>query len=173
MIERRAAGQLPDKPHTALRGPDDSLRYEQCLTREGFDGPFTMLYHEGRPHVMEPVDLEPGFGAPRAAEPAALRRRHYQSDRALVGGPPSRARTPLLFNEDVVVSVLGPDADDPHYVSNADGDDLFFIREGRGTLRSQFGDLPFEPGDYVVVPRGILHRFVLGEGLEFRLVARP
>src|SRR5204863_3439071 len=31
---------------------------------------------------------------------------------------------------------------------------------GAGTLRSVFGDLRFGAGDYVVVPRGTIHRFV-------------
>ena len=44
MIDRMVAGQVPDKPHTALRDPEGRLRHEECLTRDGFDGPFTILY---------------------------------------------------------------------------------------------------------------------------------
>ena len=53
-----------------------------------------------------------------------------------------------------------PTAPDPIYFANGDGDDLVYVHEGGGTLRSVLGDVRFAPGDYVFVPRGLLHRFV-------------
>ena len=47
------------------------------------------------------------------------------------------------------------------YSVNADGDELLFIREGRGVLRSTLGDLPYDALDYVFVPKGLVHRFEL------------
>jgi homogentisate 1,2-dioxygenase len=67
---------------------------------------------------------------------------------------------PLLFNDDVVLGVLHPDAPDPVYFANGDGDDLYFVHEGGGLLRTPLGDLPFEQDDYVFVPKGLLHRFL-------------
>ena len=49
MIDYRSQGALPRKPHTAFRGPDGALLYEHCHTRQGFDGPFSILYHERPP----------------------------------------------------------------------------------------------------------------------------
>jgi homogentisate 1,2-dioxygenase len=46
------------------------------------------------------------------------------------------------------------------YFANGDGDELFYVHEGGGTLRSLLGDLDFRQGDYVYVPRGHLHRFL-------------
>jgi homogentisate 1,2-dioxygenase len=46
------------------------------------------------------------------------------------------------------------------YVVNGDADELIYIHKGGGTLRSQLGDLAFAQGDYVFVPRGLLHRFI-------------
>ena len=43
------------------------------------------------------------------------------------------------------------------------------MHEGGGTLRSQLGDLRFAAGDYVGVPRGLIHRFVLDEGPQLWL----
>lgn len=164
MLERRQAGEIPDKPHTVMRSGEGSLRYEECLTRDGFDGPFSILYHERKPHVMAPASAKHGFALPKPASDVHLQRRHYLSDQAQSPGAPIDARRPLLFNEDVTLSVLHPDADDPVYFSNADGDDLYFVRQGGGMLRSVFGDLKFGAGDYVIVPRGVLHRFVLDDG---------
>ena len=54
MLERRESGRLPGAPHTQLRAEDGRLLYEHCLTRRGFDGPYTILYHAERPHEAQP-----------------------------------------------------------------------------------------------------------------------
>jgi len=166
MLDRRAAGELPDRPHTALRDADGRLRYEECITRRGFDGLYTLLYHRERPHLSVPCNPSHGFALPVAQDASTLARRHFRSDDVQVGGAPIDARVPLLFNEDVVLSVLKPDRSDPVYFSNGDADDLFFIREGGGRLISALGTLDFRAGDYVIVPRGLLHRFEIDSALS-------
>ncbi len=161
MLERRAEGLLPDKPHTALYGSDRALCYEECFTRRGFDGAYTILYHERRPHLSKPTEVKHGFVLPVRSESTELVRRHFHGDHLGRRGAPVNARVPLLFNRDVVVSVLRPDASDPVYFANGDADDLFFVREGKGRLISALGSLAFESGDYVLVPRGLAHRFDL------------
>jgi homogentisate 1,2-dioxygenase len=166
MLDRVAFGDIPRKHHIQLRGADGALRYEECITREGFDGPYTIAYHLRRPHTARQVEARARF---RVAEPApagALRRRHYDSNRLKDGGTPLEARTPLLFNRDVVTSVVRPTASDGAYFVNGDADELFFVLEGGGTLRSQLGDVPFEKHDYVCVPRGTIHRFELEVGKQ-------
>jgi homogentisate 1,2-dioxygenase len=66
----------------------------------------------------------------------------------------------MVFNEDVVISVLRPDEEDPVYVSNADGDELIFVLKGGGVVRSAFGDLRFEQHDYVCLPKGVVYRIL-------------
>ena len=175
MLDRMMAGTVPAKPHTALRDDTGRLRYEECLTREGFDGPYTILYHQHRPHTQEVAPVEHGWklvtsaGAQLAT--GALRRHHYRSQDLprRGGGPPVDARVPLLFNEDITLSVMHPAVADPVYFSNGDGDDLYFIFSGGGTLRSSLGDLAFRENDYVFVPRGLPHRFLLEPGAQYWL----
>ena len=159
MLDRMITGLVPAKPHTALRDGAGHLRYEECLTRDGFDGPFTILYHRDRPHTQELAAVSHGWQAPQAtgagAPPRPLARRHYRSqDLSRRGGAPVDARVPLLFNDDVVLGVLFPDAADPVYFGNGDGDDLFFIFEGGGTLRTALGDLAFRENDLRLRPQG-------------------
>jgi homogentisate 1,2-dioxygenase len=163
MLDRVQVGAVPAKPHTALRDGEGRLRYEECLTRDGFDGPFTIAYHVERPHAAAVVTATHGWEIPSDGddEPRPLARRHYRSQ-ALPrrGGPPVDARVPLLFNDDVVISVVHPDEPDPVYFANGDGDDLFFVHEGGGLLRSALGDVAFQAGDYLFVPKGVLHRLL-------------
>jgi homogentisate 1,2-dioxygenase len=172
MLDRITAGTVPEKPHTALRDEAGRLRHEECLTRDGFEGPFTIMYHAERPHTAAVANPAHGWEVPDDDddEGRPLARRHYRSqDLPRRGGPPVDARVPLLYNADVVISVVHPDESDPVYFANGDGDDLFFVHEGGGVLRSPLGDLPFGPGDYVAVPKGLLHRFVLDERPQYWL----
>ncbi|MEO6325996.1 MAG: homogentisate 1,2-dioxygenase, partial [Thermoanaerobaculia bacterium] len=50
--------------------------------------------------------------------------------------------------------------------SNGDGDDLYFLFAGKATLETPLGDLPCEAGDYVLVPRGLVHRFKIHEAIQ-------
>lgn len=166
MLERRSFGDLPTKPHTALRDRTGALRYEECITRAGFDGPYSIVYHERRPHEAEPIDATHGWALPSGTAQRALKRHHFRSFECRRGGAPLSARQPLLENEDLSISVLAPDAEDPVYFVNADADQLLFIREGGGLLKTQFGDLRFRANDYLCLPRGLLHRFLPDSGLS-------
>ena len=160
MLDRMQVGDVPRKHHVQLRGPAGELRYEECFTRDGFDGPYTILYHLRRPHTQRLAPAQHGWGAPVAATERALAKRHYKTGELRPrGGPQIDARVPLLFNQDLIAGVAFPTAPDPVYVADADADQLIYVHQGGGTLRSLLGDLPFAQGDYVFVPRGLLHRF--------------
>ena len=45
-----------------------------------------------------------------------------------------------------------------YFYKNADSDEVIFIHEGTGTLRTQLGNIPFKYGDYLVIPRGIIYQ---------------
>ncbi|HEY3499617.1 MAG TPA: homogentisate 1,2-dioxygenase [Polyangiaceae bacterium] len=66
----------------------------------------------------------------------------------------------------MTIGLARPARTDDAYFANGDGDELFFILRGAGTLRSAFGDLRFERGDYLVVPKGVSHRFLPAAGEE-------
>jgi homogentisate 1,2-dioxygenase len=167
MLDRMVVGEVPRKHHIALRGEDGALRHEECITRKGFDGPYTIAYHLNRPHTHSPAETKHGFLRAEPAPSRPLRKRHYWSQRLpAAGGSPVDARVPLVFNQDVVLGVAKPAEDDPVYFSNGDADDLYFVFQGSGILRSPLGDVRFEANDYLCVPRGIPHRFLLDEGVD-------
>jgi homogentisate 1,2-dioxygenase len=166
VLERLRYGDIPAKAHTALRSATSgALRYEECITRAGFDGPYSIVYHERRPHEAEPVSGLYGWELLSGEPQGKLERHHFRSfEHSQRGGAPLAARVPLLENQDLVISVLAPDAEDRAYFVNADGDQLLFVREGGGLLKTQLGELRFRTNDYVCLPRGLLHRFVPDPG---------
>jgi homogentisate 1,2-dioxygenase len=178
MIDRMAVGDIPAKPHTIHRR-DGVLRHEHCLTRVGFDGPFTIAHRLHAPHVqLAWRRYEAGHPkAERATGDHLLLRRHYVSERlaAAADTTPLNARIPLLFSDDVVMGVAQPTRSDDVYFENGDADDLFYIHAGHGTLVTMLGDVAFEAGDYLFIPRGLTHRFDLPVGvpqLWFTIEAR-
>lgn len=166
MLERLAFGELPAKHHLALRSAAGQLRYESCLTRQGFEGAYTIAYHEHRPQALQalgdplllPLDATPGGPSPTAR--LELSRRHYRTDQLATERSEGGA-TPLLYNADLVVGCRQPTHDDAAYHLNADADELWFVLSGRGTLRSALGDLEFQEGDYLCVPKGVLYRLII------------
>jgi homogentisate 1,2-dioxygenase len=161
MLEYHRAGDLPAKHHITHRGPEGALRWEECVTRDGFDGGYSILYHENRPHEHRLVSSPHGRPSVVPVDDGTLRKRHFKTqDLAPRSGPAVDAHQPLLANKDVALSMVRPSAEDPVYQVNADGDDLYFIHRGGGVLRTPQGDVRFYQDDYLCVPKGTIHRFL-------------
>ncbi len=167
MLDYAHRGETPPKHHIAFRGPTGAIRWEECFTRDGFEGAYSILYHVHRPHEHMPVGIDEGRPAPVPADDPSLAKRHFKTQDMLpCGGSPGSAHTPLLCNKDVVISTVRPNKEDTVYHVNADSDDLYFIYRGSGLVRTTFGDLRFEQDDYVCIPKGTIHRFVPDADVE-------
>ena len=163
MIDRMQLGLVPAKPHI-VHEVEGKLTYEECFTRQGFDGAYSILYHRAPPtRGQAPRPSQRGWGAPVAASIDLLARRHFVTPRLPAGGQLLDARVPLLTNADVTLLVSRPTESDDAYLANGDGDELHFIHEGRGHVDSMFGRLAFTKGDYVCLPRSTIHRWHFDE----------
>lgn len=169
MIDRQSAGLLPDKPHTVCRAPDGKLLHEEMFTRGGFSGPFSYFYHRFPITAHREVGVsERGWPSaqpdPDAQKP--LRRRLYLSDKLHAGGMLVDRRVPILFNKDVTVLLARPSESDDVYFANGDGDELWFVREGSARIESPCGWLDVGSGDYVWIPKSMIHRWHVSAALR-------
>jgi len=153
-------GAIPRKRHYAFRRPDGGLYSEQLVGHEGFSGTSALLYHVHPPTTIKSVTRVREMRY-EADPDNALRHRHFKSERITKGGSPTTGRTPLLFNADVAMLFVEPDQQDEHFYRNAQADEVVYVAAGTGTLETQFGDLPFREGDYLVIHRGLMHRYRL------------
>jgi homogentisate 1,2-dioxygenase len=161
-------GDLPAKRHTQFRRPDGGLYAEHLMGSDGFSGISSLLYHLRPPTSLVTTKLLKRLHWHDDAEPA-LRMRHFQLGQVRPASGSTLSRTPILYNHEVALSIVRPADADDYFYRNAEGDELIYVSEGRGLVESQFGNLAFRPGDYLVIPRGILYRLVPEPG-ETRLL---
>jgi homogentisate 1,2-dioxygenase len=159
-------GEVPRKRHSVFRKPDGGLYAEELIGNKGFTGPSSLVYHLHRPTQVLRVQQFADLAWQREPNPG-LRHRHFRTQSLQTGPDPVTHRTPVLFNDDVAMSVWAPGtalAAPTAFYRNAQGDEIVYISEGEGTFESQLGSMPFREGDYIVIPRGILHRYFPGGG---------
>jgi homogentisate 1,2-dioxygenase len=153
-------GSIPRKRHTAFRKPDGGLYAEELMGHEGFTGTSSLLYHVHPPTTIKSAKRLREMTL-KADDDQTLRHRHFRTSRIKSGGSPTLDRIPLLFNQDIAMLYVEPDRLDTHFYRNAQCDEVVYVAKGSGMLESVYGDLPFREGDYLVIHRGILHRYKL------------
>ena len=154
-------GDIPPKRHTQFEKPDGSLYHEQLFGTIGFVGMSSLLYHHRRPTMVKRVGKSVNV-TPTAAIENNLLSRKLEGFKVKPQSGYLESRTPVLFNSDVTILLAAPTkgmGDDAFY-KNSDGDEVVFVHEGEGVLHTMLGKIPFGSGDYLVIPRGIIHRFV-------------
>ncbi len=152
-------GNIPHKRHTQFRQENGTLYSEQLFSTEGFSSDYSLLYHIYPPTQIirseEPVDV-----SPKAAHDNILKHRSFQGFKVKPEADYLKSRKIVLFNSDVQLTLASPTKsfNEDIFYKNADADEVIFIHEGTGTLHTQYGQLPFGYGDYVVVPRGTIYQ---------------
>ncbi|MFI5319774.1 MAG: homogentisate 1,2-dioxygenase [Myxococcota bacterium] len=174
MPHYRSVGEVSRKRHTQFRDAAGALLYEELVGEEGFSADSALLYHRGLPAAI--VDSQPW--ALRDAALAAnhpLRPRHFRLPELFA--PPLwgatdavTGRRTILGNRDVRIAYVVASAPSPLY-RNACGDECVFVEAGEAVVETSFGALAVAAGDYVVLPRGTLHRWLPREGPPLRAFA--
>jgi homogentisate 1,2-dioxygenase len=69
------------------------------------------------------------------------------------------SRKRLLVNNDVHISLAAPRKSlTSYFYKNTDADEMLFVHKGTGTLKTMLGNIKFEYGDYLIIPRGIIYQ---------------
>ncbi len=148
------SGQLPHKRHTQFRRPDGELYTEEVMGMEGFSGIQSLLYHHFPPTRVKHFDLV-STEKPEWVDYGPVRGRQFKTKDIPLGGDPNESRRVLLGNDDVTLAISRPTCSSKVFFRNGQAYECWFCHEGQGVLRSQFGRLPFRPGDYIVIPYGV------------------
>ncbi len=156
-------GSIPHKRHTQFRKPDGNLYQEQLVSTEGFSNDYSILYHCHPPTQIIKTD-EPVCVAPNIAEERMLKHRSFEGFNIKPVNDFLKSRIPILVNNDCHVVLAAPQQSmTDYFYKNADGDEIIFIHEGSGKLLSQYGELAFSYGDYLVIPRGTIYQITFND----------
>lgn len=150
-------GKIPAKRHTQFRKPDGSLYSEQLFSTEGFSSDSTLLYHTHPPTQIIKTE-KPYSVAPQIAEEKMLQHRSFQGFSIKPEKDFLKSRQPILVNSDCHISLAAPEAGTREtFLKNADADEMLFIHQGSGVLKTAYGELDFKYGDYIIIPRGTIY----------------
>lgn len=153
------AGQVPHKRHTQFRNPQTgSLYSEQLFSTEGFSNDYSLLYHINPPTQIIKTE-KPVNVAPQIAEEKMLSHRSFEGFKIKPVKDFLDSRIPVLVNNDVHIVLAAPQQSvTAYFYKNADADELLFVHEGSGVLKTLYGELPFGYGDYLIIPRGTIYQ---------------
>jgi homogentisate 1,2-dioxygenase len=151
-------GSIPPKRHTQFRRPDGELYKEELFSTEGFSNSYSLLYHHNPPtailRVDKPIDLKPEL----AGEMEMLHR-SFQNFNVQPADDYLESRVILLTNSDLQICMSRPRKSmTDYFYKNGDSDEVIFVHEGSGTCRTNYGELKFQYGDYLIVPRGVIYQ---------------
>jgi homogentisate 1,2-dioxygenase len=163
----RKLGSVPPKRHIAHRRQagfrNEGIYYEEVVTTAGFGRAYSVCYHLRPPTRVRKVEAAGTVAIETASEPT-LRHHHLKTGALKPSGDPITGRVPLLLNDDVLMARCRPAQRQAELYRNASADEVLFIHQGRGTLHTMLGPLPFRPFDYIVIPRCTTYRLEFDAG---------
>jgi homogentisate 1,2-dioxygenase len=161
-------GQVPPKRHIQFRKADGSLYHEELFSTEGFSDLYALLYHCNPPTQIVQVG-DPYSVAPELVHDKQLKHRCLNGFEVAPEDDYLKSRKPVLVNDDCKIILSAPRKSmTDYFFKNADADEVIFIHKGAGTLRTMYGNIPFDYGDYLVIPRGTIYQMEF-EGEDNRL----
>ena len=151
-------GNFPQKRHTQFEKPNGGLYYEQLFGTEGFHGHSSLLYHVHRPtqvkEIVKSYSVEPKIAIGKNIKSLLLKGFELKPEDDFL-----ESRKAMLVNKDCTIGLAAPRKSlTEYFYKNADADEMIFIHKGSGTLRTMMGNINFEYGDYLIIPRGMIYQ---------------
>lgn len=151
-------GKLPNKRHIVFRQPNGNLYHEELVGTEGFSGISSLVYHLNPPTIVK------HYGKPYSVKPEIavednLQARSFMGYEAEPESDYLESRKVLFVNNDLQIGVAAPqNSTSDYFFKNADADEMLFVHKSSGILKTMYGSIDFEYGDYIVIPRGTVYQ---------------
>ena len=151
-------GNIPQKRHTIFKSPQGNFYYEQLFGTEGFSGHSSLSYHVHRPtqvkEIIKSYSVQPKIAIDKNIKSLLLKGFEIKPTADFL-----ESRKTLLLNSDCQIGLAAPtESLTTYFYKNADADELLFIHKGKGKLRTFMGNIHFEYGDYLIIPRGMIYQ---------------
>lgn len=154
----KRAGAIPKKRHTVFRQPNGELYHEELFGTEGFSSTSSLLYHLNPPTMVKSIGEAVDF-RPKIAVEDNLKCLSFKGFDVKPISDYLQSRKVFFVNDDMQIGIARPTQSmEDIFFKNSDSDEMLFIHEGSGVLHTMYGQVLFEYGDYVVIPRGTVYR---------------
>src|ERR1700758_1621789 len=151
-------GSFPQKRHTQFKSAKGNHYYEQLFGTEGFHVFSSLLYHTHRPTQVKEI-IKSYEVTPKAAIDKNIKALLLKGFEIKPADDFLDSRQVLVFNNDLWMGLAAPRKSlTTYFYKNADADEMLFIHKGKGTLRTFMGNINFEYGDYLIIPRGMIYQ---------------
>lgn len=156
-------GKIPRKRHVVFRNNDGGLYQEELVGTQGFSGMSSLVYHLHAPTQIRQIgDRYPV--KPKIAVENNIQPMKFEGFEVRPTDDYIDSRKVLFVNQDMAIGLAAPVGQQQYYFKNADADELIFVHHGNGELLTMFGNVAFEPGDYLVIPRGTIYKMEFEPG---------
>ncbi|BCW62861.1 homogentisate 1,2-dioxygenase domain-containing protein [Arthrobacter sp. StoSoilB22] len=164
MAYYRQLGPVPQQRHTLFKDEDGNVLYEELMGEEGFSLDSALLYHQHIPSALVGArtwELPDQSLTPNdPLLPRHLRLHDLFTEEQTPDVDAVTGRRLVLGNSDVRLSYAHVGTTSPLY-KNGLGDECVYVEAGSALVETQFGPLEVAEGDYVMIPRATIHRWVL------------
>ena len=151
-------GKVPPKRHITFYKEDGkSLYREELFSTLGFSGIYSNKYHIYMPTQVKKIGEIPQNNSIHWPD-APLQYYHFFTEKKKTGGDILKSRNEFLKNDNCVISTANVSADSDFFFRNSYAHELIFVHRGSGKFLSEYGLLPFEKWDYIVVPKGTTYQ---------------
>lgn len=150
-------GTIPEKRHVVSRQPNGNLYQEELVGTQGFSGMSSLVYHLYPPTRVRQKDkaysVEPKVIKENSLDAMSFKGFDISPEKDYI-----KSRKTLFVNASMHIGLAAPSADTPYFFKNADADEMIFVHQGSGVLYSMYGELRFQYGDYIIIPRGTVYK---------------
>ena len=162
-------GNIPNKRHITFENPNGGLYQEELFGTAGFAGMSSLIYHLYPPTVVSEVkrlqDVSPEIAIEKNMQALSFQGFSLPAEEDYI-----KSRKTLFVNGDLHIGLAAPKSfSNEYFYRNSDADEMLFVHEGSGTLRTMYGSLDFGYGDYLIIPRGTTYQIDF-DGVNNRLL---
>ena len=161
-------GKIPKKRHIQYRDKENNLLWEELISRKGFSGIYSNVYHLSPPTAIKKV----GDVLPIKLEPWNHEHRHHhiRTHNIKSKGNAISSRIHLFYNSDIIISKASASTSMEKLYRNGHYDECIFVHKGEGILKTNFGSLHLSFGDYAIIPRGVIWQLEIEQSMELLII---
>ncbi len=147
-------GKIPSKRHIQFRNKSGDLFWEELISRNGFSGIYSNLYHKNPPTSIKKIGTYKRVKLKK--DQTSYVHHHIKTNLIKLKGDAVKSRFPLFYNSDLIIYKSHITKSMDSLFKNAGSDEVIFIHKGSGIFKSNFGIMNFSSGDYIVIPKGVI-----------------